>query len=120
MLVTQFDFHRTVMKSDELARIFRALSHPVRMRLLSLLMESPDGQEPGRLAKTVGKTKSTLSSHLAIMRKNRLIYGERDGRNIRYRIDRVNVELISNRLAILLGRESSATSARRPKTRASR
>jgi ArsR family transcriptional regulator len=54
----------------ELTSKLLALANPVRVRLFSLLVDSPGGETSGRiLASTVGLPESTVSHHLKQLRR---------------------------------------------------
>ncbi|MGV9614318.1 Rv2640c family ArsR-like transcriptional regulator [Nocardia xishanensis] len=60
----------------------KAIADPVRVRLLSLLLTSPAGEENGGdLATAVGLGESTVSHHLTQLRNAGLVASERRGMN---------------------------------------
>lgn len=71
----------------EVALRLKALADPVRLRLMSLLLAS-DEMCTCDMAPAVGLTEATVSHHLAQLRKNGLIEGERRGTNVYYRARR--------------------------------
>jgi ArsR family transcriptional regulator, arsenate/arsenite/antimonite-responsive transcriptional repressor len=63
-----------------------ALSHDVRLDIFRLLVtEEPDGLVAGDIAAALDMKANTLSANLAILSQAGLIYGVREGRQIRYR-----------------------------------
>jgi ArsR family transcriptional regulator, arsenate/arsenite/antimonite-responsive transcriptional repressor len=67
--------------ADELAGSFKALSDPVRLRLLSLIAAAPAGTACScDLEDPVGKSQSTVSHHLAVLAEAGLITKEKVGR----------------------------------------
>ena len=71
----------SVEEAAELAGAFKALSDPVRLRLLSLIADAPDGTACScDLEAPVGKTQSTVSHHLSILADAGLITKEKLGR----------------------------------------
>ncbi|MEU4341823.1 Rv2640c family ArsR-like transcriptional regulator [Nocardia sp. NPDC023852] len=67
----------------------KALADPVRVKLMSLLLASPDsGENGGDLAAVVGLSESTVSHHLAQLRKAGLVSSERHGMNVIHRAHR--------------------------------
>ncbi|WP_067462400.1 Rv2640c family ArsR-like transcriptional regulator [Nocardia amamiensis] len=73
----------------EVALRLKAIADPVRVRLLSLLLTSSDGQENGGdLAAAVGLSESTVSHHLGQLRKAGLVESERRGMNTFHRARR--------------------------------
>ena len=70
-----------------LARVFKALADPVRLRLLSMIAGADDG-EACVCELTVGFELSgpTISHHLKVLREAGLIEGDRRGTWIYYRV----------------------------------
>jgi ArsR family transcriptional regulator, arsenate/arsenite/antimonite-responsive transcriptional repressor len=66
------------------AELFKALAHPVRVRVLELL----DGGEQGvsDLLAHTGMEASHLSQHLAVLRRAGVVTGRREGSAVRYRL----------------------------------
>ncbi|WP_062993893.1 Rv2640c family ArsR-like transcriptional regulator [Nocardia anaemiae] len=70
----------------EIALRLKAIADPVRVKLLSLLLASPVGEEnTGDLAKAVGLSDPTVSHHLGQLKKAGLIESERRGMNTYHR-----------------------------------
>lgn len=81
--------------ADELAAAFKALADPVRLRLLSLIANAPEGTACScDLEGPVGKTQSTVSHHLSLLADAGLITKEKVGRW-------VNCTIVPERLAAL-------------------
>ncbi|GGK36049.1 Rv2640c family ArsR-like transcriptional regulator [Nocardia camponoti] len=73
----------------EVALRLKALADPVRVRLMSLLLTDPAGeQNSGDLAVAVGIGESTVSHHLTQLRKAGLVESERRGMNTFHRARR--------------------------------
>ena len=72
-------------EADALARVFKALADPVRLRLLSMITNA-EGGEVCVCDLTVGfqLTGPTISHHLKVLREAGLIEGERRGTWIYY------------------------------------
>ncbi len=65
-----------------LARQFAALADPVRLRLLSLIANDPDGAVCAcDLVEPAGKSQPTVSHHLKVLREAGLLTSERRGVN---------------------------------------
>ena len=77
-----------VMDEDtalEVALRLKALSDPVRLRVLSLILASPSGEAcNGDLAPAVGLSDATVSHHLKALREAGLIVGDKRGTWIYY------------------------------------
>ncbi len=69
----------------DIAAVAKALSHPVRVRMLRLL--GRDGGYCGDLAELLGVAQSTVSHHLKALREAGLILGEEEGPATCYRVN---------------------------------
>jgi DNA-binding transcriptional ArsR family regulator len=72
---------------EELAQVFKALSDPTRLRLVSLLSEHEGALCVNALAHRLGVTQSAVSQHLRVLRQAGLVRGIRHGTFVHYRID---------------------------------
>lgn len=70
--------------------VFKALSHPARREILSLLKQSP--RLAGDLAAEFDASWPTISRHLAVLKDADLVTAERQGTQILYRINTSVVE----------------------------
>ncbi len=67
--------------ADQLAAAFKALSDPIRLRMLSLIATAPDGSACScDLEAPVGKSQPTVSHHLSVLADAGLITKEKVGR----------------------------------------
>ncbi len=66
------------------ADLFRALGHPARIRILELLLD--DEQPVSDLLVEIGLEPSTLSQHLAVMKRIGLVESSRKGNAVTYRL----------------------------------
>lgn len=67
------------------AELFRALGHPTRIRILELLVE---GERPvSQLLEETGVEASSLSQHLAVVRRTGLVTSSRRGSAVYYRVN---------------------------------
>jgi len=64
--------------------MFRALGHPVRIRILELLVDGE--QSVGQLQAALDIDSSGTSQHLTALRQQRVIESRRAGTNVYYRI----------------------------------
>ena len=78
-------------------RVYQALAHPARRRILALLRERD--MSAGELARHFDITKPTLSGHFAVLKDAGLIHGDRNGTSITYHL---NVSLLEEALLALL------------------
>lgn len=72
------------MKYSFLAEFFKALAHPLRVRVLDALREGP--VSVNEMRERLGVEQSTLSQQLAVLRAKRLVVTQRQGTTIRYQI----------------------------------
>lgn len=76
----------TEEQARELATAFKALSDPVRLRLLSLIAAAPDGEACAcDLTGVLGRSQPTISHHLAVLTDAGLVTREKRGRWAWYR-----------------------------------
>lgn len=70
--------------ANDASEFLRALSNHHRLLILCQLI---DGEKSvGQLAEFLGVRDSTTSQHLALLRRDRIITGRRDGQTVWYRI----------------------------------
>lgn len=78
----------TEEQSVNLARVFKALGDPVRLRLLSLIASHAGGEAcVCDLTDAFDLTGPTISHHLKVLREAGIIGGERRGTWIYYRVE---------------------------------
>jgi ArsR family transcriptional regulator, arsenate/arsenite/antimonite-responsive transcriptional repressor len=74
-------------RAADLARVFKALGDPVRLRLLSLIASHEDGEAcVCELTDVFDLSGPTISHHLKVLRDAGLITGDRRGTWIYYRV----------------------------------
>ena len=84
------------------ANLFKGLAHPVRIRLLELLSDSPELPVSALQAETELEA-SHLSQHLSVLRRHHLVVSERRGSHVFYRIADPRIrELLAVARALLL------------------
>jgi len=91
------------------AKIFKALAHPARLRILNALRE--EGQYVCHLVALLGRSQPNISQHLAILRAVGLVVDEREGNNILYRLNNGRVLRL---LDLLAGGRGETPPAPRP------
>ncbi len=73
----------------EMARGFSALADPVRLRVLSMLAASPEGEVcVCAFVDPLGKSQPTISHHLKILTDAGLVQGDRRGKWVWYSLNR--------------------------------
>jgi DNA-binding transcriptional ArsR family regulator len=65
------------------ANLFKGLAHPIRIRLLELLSESPSVSVADLISGT-GQEASNISQHLGVLRRHHLVVAERRGLQVFY------------------------------------
>lgn len=72
----------SVRELEPLAGMFKALGHPVRLMIVEMLL---DGERcVCELQKDSGRDMSTISSHLNVLKNNRVVSCEQRGKNVYY------------------------------------
>jgi ArsR family transcriptional regulator, arsenate/arsenite/antimonite-responsive transcriptional repressor len=79
---------------DESIELFKAFADPVRLRLLNLLTEGEVCV--CHLHEAMELPQSTVSRHLAYLRKRRLVVGRKEGLWVHYRLAKPGGELHRN------------------------
>ncbi len=76
------------------AEFFKALSHPLRIRILEILSEGE--RNVNELQSLIGSEGSAVSQQLAILRNKNIVYGTKEGNKVTYSLrDPMIVELLS-------------------------
>lgn len=90
----------TNVAEKKLARLFRALGHPVRIQILNLLR---DGEEcVCHITTVLNLPQPYVSQHLAVLRRAGLVMTRREGQNTYYRLaDGRILNLMDNSLPLL-------------------
>ncbi len=81
-----------ITDATALAAGFSALADPVRLRVLSILAASPEGEVcVCDFVKPLGKSQPTVSHHLKVLSGAGLVYGERRGKWVWYSLNRTRL-----------------------------
>jgi ArsR family transcriptional regulator len=76
------------------ADFFKALGHPLRIRILELLSEGD--KNVNELQTLIGSEGSAVSQQLAVLRSKNIVYGTKDGNKVTYSLrDPMIIELLS-------------------------
>lgn len=78
--------------------LFKALSHPVRRKIVSMLQDGP--LPSGDIAAAFDMAWPSVTGHLNALKEAGLIEPERDGNSIRYRL---NISALEEAVGFLLG-----------------
>lgn len=85
----------------ELAAGFKVLADPVRLRLLSLVATSPEGEVCAcDLVEPVGRSQPTVSHHLSILAEAGLLVREQRGKWAWFRVVPERVAVLRDALAL--------------------
>jgi DNA-binding transcriptional ArsR family regulator len=79
-------------------RVFKALAHPVRRKIIAMLRARP--MLSGEIAQAFDMAWPSVTAHLTALKEAGLVETERDGAQIRYRL---NISAAEEALAFLLG-----------------
>lgn len=66
--------------------VLKALSHPLRLRILCVLGESGGEIAVQEIVAAIGSSQSNISQHLSIMRDKGVIVSRKKGNRVMYRI----------------------------------
>ncbi|MCC2111074.1 MAG: winged helix-turn-helix transcriptional regulator [Hyphomicrobiales bacterium] len=87
---------------DRLAEILKALAHPARLRILSLLAKRGTCI-CGDLVEAMPLSQATVSQHLKVLRQAGLIQGTIDGPRSCYCIDHEEIGVVRDHIVALFG-----------------
>jgi DNA-binding transcriptional ArsR family regulator len=89
--------HMAVSEPELLARFFRVLGDPTRVRIIQLLLEAPTGEcTVGELVTAVSAPQSRVSTHLGCLRWCGLVQTRRAGKQVYYRVSDPRVREVLN------------------------
>ena len=75
------------------AEFFKALAHPLRIKILNALRDGEVGVN--ELSARLGVEQSTLSQQLAVLRKSNIVEGRKEAQNVFYSVrDRAIFQLL--------------------------
>lgn len=87
--------------AEELAAGFKVLADPVRLRILSLIATSPEGEVCAcDLVEPVGRSQPTVSHHLSILAEAGLLTREQRGKWAWFRVVPERVSVLRDALAL--------------------
>jgi ArsR family transcriptional regulator len=86
--------------AESIARVFRALGDPTRVRLLSLIAAQPDGEACiCNLTEPVGLAQPTVSHHMKQLADAGLVTREQRGKWAYYRVARATLDAAARALS---------------------
>lgn len=86
---------------DEFAAAAKALGHPIRLRIIELLL-GVDGCVCGDLVDQLPVAQATVSQHLKVLKEAGLVRGDIDGPRVCYCVDRAALQRHRTRLGALI------------------
>lgn len=87
-------------KANAMAPVLGALADPVRLRIVSMLLDAPEGSSCGcDLEEPLGLSQPTVSHHLKVLREAGLVVGERRGRWVHYSVVPETLDEIADALS---------------------
>jgi len=90
--LSDLDIDQFESKATQAGTLLKALSNPKRLMIMCRLAMGE--QSVGALERQVGLGQSSLSQHLAVLRRNDLVETRRDSRTIYYRLASAEAEAI--------------------------
>jgi DNA-binding transcriptional ArsR family regulator len=81
-----------VSEEFEVARVLRVLADPVRLQTVELLSRAP--RRAGELAEDLGVTPATMSKHLRLLLRERMVVDERGPDDARVRVFRLQPDAV--------------------------
>lgn len=88
--------------ADELARTSKALAHPIRVRIVRLLL-ARESCLCGQIVDELPVSQATVSQHLKVLKDAGLVRGEIDGPRVCYCADRAALERHMGLMRALFG-----------------
>jgi ArsR family transcriptional regulator len=91
------------------ANLFKALAHPVRIRILEILCASSEPTPVSEILADTGIEPTLLSQHLSVLKRHHVVRAERTGNAVLYEVTHAEIpELL--RIARLFLADTLATS----------
>ena len=97
--------------AEQASELLKALSNPIRLKILCSLVESE--KSVGQIADAIDVRENNVSQHLALLRKDRMVRTRRDGQTIYYSIDDPAAQQVIARLHDLFGGPAETSVVRR-------
>jgi len=88
--------------------VFKALSHPVRRKIVAMLQKRP--MTSGEIAAAFDMAWPSVTGHLAALKEADLVETEREGNSVRYRL---NISAVDEAIGFLLAITQKAKAARK-------
>ena len=78
---------------EQVAELFRALAHPVRLQILDAVRAAE--RSVGEIEEATGIGQPGLSQQLAVLRKAELVLTQRTGKQVFYRVDGRQMQILA-------------------------
>jgi DNA-binding transcriptional ArsR family regulator len=88
--------------------VFKALSHPARRQIVSMLQQRP--MASGEIAAAFDMAWPSVTAHLATLKEADLVETEREGNSVRYRL---NISAVEEAVGFLLAITQKARAVRK-------
>lgn len=84
------------MLAEDYSEIFKALSHPIRLKIACGLLQKGKCNV-NTMVERLGESQSLISQHLSILKKSKVIKGYREGNIIWYKLENdLAIKLLKN------------------------
>lgn len=93
------------MELEKYSEVFKALSHPLRLKIVCGLMKKGKCNVNTMVAR-LGESQSLISQHINILKSHNIIKGYREGNIIWYKLENEIVKKIFENIEIELCQES--------------
>lgn len=90
---------------EKLADLFKALSDPTRLRIVKHLCQHEGTRCVNALTRQLSISQSAVSQHLRTLKQSGIVYGERMGNFVHYRINDSYFEVLRKKLLEVEGRD---------------
>ena len=88
-------------EAEDLATAFKVLADPVRLRLLSLIANAPNGEMCScDMTEPIGRSQPTVSHHLSILAEAGLVSREQRGKWAWFKVQPERVAVLQNALSL--------------------
>jgi ArsR family transcriptional regulator len=102
----EFDLIEKQEHIEQAARALKAMSHPLRLKILCVL--GPEEVSVQEIVDAVGTSQSNISQHLSILREKGVLRSRRDANRVFYRVgDERTLQLIGMMREVFCGEQHS-------------
>lgn len=94
----------TDAEADEYARWFRCLADGTRIRILNVVARADTALTVGEIVDRIGRSQSTVSTHLRVLADDGYVFLEPDGIRTRVRVNEACMTELPAAAAAIMGR----------------